>query len=453
MASSFSQKSNSSASKAPKPTYRRAPAPGKAPAASARPSRTPAAGSRVPRSSGTAPRVKGAARPVAAHPATARPAGKGSAFKIPRPARPKKAPVSAVKSPAVRAAANKARAAASAARPQAAAPKVATPKVASPKAAAPRLRSPRPAGAPARMRSSLLRPIAGAFAAVGKRMGSLMSSLHIPVPSRAVVFVAAGGMLALLLAVTLVVNSSLFAATDIRVQGSAHLDQATAQALVEVPEGTTLLNVREDDILASLKTSPWVKGVTIEKQWPHTLVISPVERSVKALAYITSDELAWAIGDDGAWIAPVTLQVAVDAQDNEVALGEDGSVPEGATLLSSQDAAQRIARDAGCLLLTDVPSDVSPKSGEPVSSKVVLAGLEYANGFSAEFVTTIKSLSIASVEAISANLESGIEVSLGEPEHITEKERVITKLIEQEVGVTYINVREPGAYTFRSAPH
>ena len=93
-----------------------------------------------------------------------------------------------------------------------------------------------------------------------------------------------------------------------------------------------------------------------------------------------------------------------------------------------------------------------PKSGEPVNSDVVLAGLEYANGFSSEFVAQIKSLSVSSVEAISAYLISGVEVSLGAPDNITEKERVVTKLLSQETGVSFINVREPGAYTFRSAP-
>ena len=131
---------------------------------------------------------------------------------------------------------------------------------------------------------------------------------------------------------------------------------------------------------------------------------------------------------------------------------EDGSVPVGATLLSSQEAALRVAQDSGALLLTDVPSDISPKSGERVNSDVVLAGLEYANGFSSEFVAQIKSLSVSSVEAISAYLISGVEVSLGAPDNITEKERVVTKLLSQETGVSFINVREPGAYTFRSAP-
>lgn len=297
-----------------------------------------------------------------------------------------------------------------------------------------------------------LSPLAGVASAIGSFFSGLASRLNIPTPSRSVVFVAAGGFIAVILLAVVIANSSLLAATEVRVMGSDHMDQATAEALVDVPDGTTLLNVDKDAILEQLQASPWIKDVEIERAWPHTLVITPVERKMTAIAYVTADEVAWAIGDDGTWIAPVTLLAAVDAEGNEVEVGEDGSVPEGATLLSGQDAALRVAQDAGCLLLTDVPSDVSPKSGESVNSKVVLAGLEYANGFSPEFVAQIKSMSVASVEAISANLLSGVEVSLGAPDNIVEKERVVTKLLAEQTGVTYINVREPGAYTFRSAP-
>ncbi|MDO4436936.1 MAG: FtsQ-type POTRA domain-containing protein [Coriobacteriaceae bacterium] len=299
---------------------------------------------------------------------------------------------------------------------------------------------------------ALLKPVAVFFAMIGHALSGLFSHLHIPKPSRGAVLIAVGSLAAVALAAVVVVNSGLFAVTDIQVKGTEHVEQATAEALVEIPEGASLLNVDTQPILDALSSSPWVKDVTIERVWPHGLVVTPVERKVRAIAYVSADEVAWAVGDDGAWIAPVSLSVAVDANGNEVELGEDGSVPEGATQLSAYDAALRVAKDAGCMLLTDVPSDASPKSGEPVSSKVVLAGLDYVNGFSASFAGQIKSLSVASVEAISANLTSGIEVSLGAPEHIAEKERVVTKLLEQEAGVTYVNVREPGAYTFRSAP-
>lgn len=441
MASSFNRKSSSSASRAPKPTYRRASAKSKASSSVSVSSRarkatapsTGAGASGSKRSSASADRVSSMG-PKRASSASGM---KGAA---PRNT------ASARKPSVAKGISRKSAAGKTVSR------KVASPTGVSPKIAHPAVKPPRPAVSGKSAAAAFRRLLLGVFATIAGALSGLIGKLGIPKPSRAVLAVAAGSLIALAVAVVVVVNSALFAATDIQVEGSAHLEQQAAQALVEVPDGTTLLNVDEGAILEQLAASPWVKDVEIERVWPHTLVITPVERQVKAIAYITADEIAWAIGEDGTWIAPVTLLVAVDAEGNEVEVGEDGSVPEGATLLSGQDAALRVAQAAGCLLLTDVPSDVSPKSGESVSSKVVLAGLEYANGFSPEFVSQIKSLSVASVEAISANLTSGVEVSLGAPENITEKERVVTKLLSQETGVTFINVREPGAYTFRSAP-
>ena len=64
----------------------------------------------------------------------------------------------------------------------------------------------------------------------------------------------------------------------------------------------------------------------------------------------------------------------------------------------------------------------------------------------------MKDISTPSVEAISANLDNGVEVSLGDSDDIAKKERIVTKLLSQVEGVTYINVRSPGSYTFRNAP-
>ena len=290
------------------------------------------------------------------------------------------------------------------------------------------------------------------LAAAASALGALLGRLPLPHVRKGIMAAAAAGLVALAVVAVVVVNSPLFAATQVTVNGSEHVPQAAAQQLVKVPDGATLFNVNENQILESLQANPWVVGVDIERSYPHGLTITPVERDVKAIAFITADNIAWAIGDDGAWIAPLSLSVAVDANGAEVQPSADGTLPEGAQQLSGLDAALAIAKRDGALLLTDVPSDTEPKAGEQVDSDVVSAGLAYAKGFSSEFVAQIKDLSVASVEAISANLTNGVEVSLGEPENITEKERVVTKLLSQETGVTYINVREPGAYTFRSAP-
>ncbi|MDM8302147.1 FtsQ-type POTRA domain-containing protein [Collinsella tanakaei] len=277
-----------------------------------------------------------------------------------------------------------------------------------------------------------------------------------------------------------VVNSSLFAVVDVVVEGSDHIPQQTAEQLVDLPEGATLLNVDEDQIASRLLENPWVESVSIEREFPHTITVKPVERDVAAIAYIVADDVAWAIGDDDAWIAPLSVAVQQDSAaddeadgtdgdgtsdedplDEESTDGEDGGTDEDgdgeegdaqdAATSSGLEAAYQVALDNDAVLLTDVNADVSPSAGKPVDDEVIRAGLEYIHGFTSEFLAMIKDLSLPSVEAISANLTSGVEVSLGEPEDIQQKEQVIRRLIEQESGVTYINVRVADAYSFRSA--
>ena len=259
-----------------------------------------------------------------------------------------------------------------------------------------------------------------------------------------------GGILAavavLAVVAIVVINSGLFAATDIQIRGSEHVTKHDAIQLINLPENTSLFNVNPDQITEDLKQNPWVSGVDVQRQFPHTLVITPTERKVTAIAYISSDDLAWAIGDDDNWIAPLSTSVEVDDQGNVVTSGE------GANTLSGIDAALALAKHYGAVLLTDVSADVEPVSGQTVSSKAVKAGLDYVRGFSGEFLAQIKDISIPSVEAISANLDNGVEVSLGDSDDIAKKERVVTKLLSQVEGVTYINVRSPGNYTFRNAP-
>ena len=254
-----------------------------------------------------------------------------------------------------------------------------------------------------------------------------------------------GGVLAVLAVLVVVaivvINSGLFTATDIQIQGSEHVTK-----LIDLPEGTSLFNVDPDQITEDLKQNPWVSGVDVQRQFPHTLIITPTERKVIAIAYISSDDLAWAIGDDDTWIAPLSTSVEVDDQGNVITTGQ------GSNTLTGIDAALALAKHYGAVLLTDVSADVAPVSGQAVNSKAVKAGLDYVRGFSSEFLGQVKDISTPSVEAISANLNNGIEVSLGDSDDIAKKERVVTKLLSQVEGVTYINVRSPGNYTFRNAP-
>lgn len=420
MASSSDRKLNSSASRASKPTFRRAGGRSGAPsqpqrksvmpskpAGSVRPAKRSTAGSQL----GGRPAAKNVARPVARPSVTPKPA-MGA---IPsRPiASPKPSLGAKVTRPGRALGASK--------------PRMLTSVSASAKPQAGKKGS-----NPLSSIGALANHAAGAASAVkgkGKIVGGILAALAV-----------------LAVVAVVVINSGLFAATDIQIQGSEHVTKHDAIQLIDLPEDTSLFNVNPDQITEGLKQNPWVSGVDVQRQFPHTLIITPTERKVIAIAYISSDDLAWAIGDDDTWIAPLSTSVDVDDQGNVITTGE------GANTLNGIDAALALAKHYGAVLLTDVSADVAPVSGQAVNSKAVKAGLDYVRGFSSEFLGQVKDISTPSVEAISANLDNGIEVSLGDSDDIAKKERIVTKLLSQVEGVTYINVRSPGNYTFRNAP-
>ena len=335
---------------------------------------------------------------------------------------------------------------------------------------------------------------------------SVASSIHLPQLSssaRLVASAAAAVVVVLFIVGTILFKSSLFAATDIEINGSEHISKETAQKLIDLPDDTTLLNVDSDAIVQSLKKSPWVKGVDVKREFPHKLIITPTERKVVAVAYISADNVAWAIGDDDTWIAPVSLAVGLDADGNVVdatglaapaadnhtddsssedasddsqdvssdsmddsdssdvpdaqadaADAKDGQEPvktaDGVTLLSGEDAARAVAQQLNAVLLTNMGTDVSPLSGSKVKGEGLASALKYIAGFSPDFLAQVKSFSVPSVQALACNLDNGVEVSLGDADDIQKKERIVTKLLEEQKGVTYINVRTPDAYTYRS---
>lgn len=420
MASSSDRKLNSSASRASKPTFRRAGGRSGAPsqpqrksvmpskpAGSVRSAKRPAAGSQL----GGRPAAKKVARPVVRPSVTPKPA---MGAKSSRPiASPKPSLGAKVTLPGRALGASK-------------------PRMLTSVSASTKPQSGKIGFNPLSSIDALANHAAGAASAVkgkGKIVGGILAVLAV-----------------LAVVAIVVINSGLFAATDIQIRGSEHVTKHDAIQLIDLPEDTSLFNVNPDQITEGLKQNPWVSGVDVQRQFPHTLIITPTERKVIAIAYISSDDLAWAIGDDDTWIAPLSTSVDVDDQGNVITTGE------GANTLNGIDAALALAKHYGAVLLTDVSADVAPVSGQAVNSKAVKAGLDYVRGFSSEFLGQVKDISTPSVEAISANLDNGIEVSLGDSDDIAKKERIVTKLLSQVEGVTYINVRSPGNYTFRNAP-
>lgn len=467
MASSYNQKSSSSASNRPKPTYRKA-GRGAAPVKAPKPVKQKAEKPRKPKASGrislkgVAPRKASATNAPAQKPVARKTVAAGGLKPHKRSAQQpttrgikSQAPVS---------------------------------RRALPVDAAPTIK---PTIRPRTASGGLIKRIqksrtaiknAASLAAPKQAVAAASGPTHIgaTVPARGVltragIIVAAALFVALLgfAIFAVVANTGLFAVTDVEIASTKHVPTETTEKLLEIPDNATLLNVSEDQLAESLLENPWVKTVSIERQFPHTLVITPVEKTAAALVYIGAGDISWAVDDEGKWIAPTALGSgsASDAEadgDDDASSGnaenQDGTSEDGASGDESQEgesqegsaedasgreAAAQLASDLGAILVTDVGSDIDPQSGEPVTDDALVAVLSYINDFSPEFRERISSFSASSTEAISVYLTDGVEVSLGDANDIRKKEKVVDKILEERQGVTYINARNPDSPTWR----
>jgi cell division protein FtsQ len=87
----------------------------------------------------------------------------------------------------------------------------------------------------------------------------------------------------------LVVNSPLFTVRHIRVLGNITLTADEVISLAGVSEGENLFRLAPGDMEEALQRNPWVADVTVEREWPSTLVLHVTERA----------PVGWARGSGG----------------------------------------------------------------------------------------------------------------------------------------------------------
>ncbi|MBQ9058770.1 MAG: FtsQ-type POTRA domain-containing protein [Atopobiaceae bacterium] len=236
----------------------------------------------------------------------------------------------------------------------------------------------------------------------------------------------------LVVAVFLLSLTPLFSIEKLEVDGTEHVSAEAVGKLANLQAGTTLLNLDEKKLIEDIEKYPWVGNVSVAREFPSTLHISISERQVASIVYMNASSVAWYLDDKQRWIEPVTL-------------GDAGSAHE--SLLSDYLAK---ARELGCLLISDVASDVTPEAGADVSDQAILGVHEYQRSFSEKLASRIVSYSAPSLEALSCTLQEGVTVSLGAPVDIRVKESVITQLLDAYTGqITYINVRVPSKPSYR----
>ncbi len=242
-------------------------------------------------------------------------------------------------------------------------------------------------------------------------------------------------LLAILLVIALVgfivlANTPAFTISSIDAVDTEHLTAENIAKLASIEEGTTLLTIDERLVTENLQRNPWVGSVSYTREFPDRLRIEVTERRVDCLVKMSTGSVCWCLGDDNVWIEPINLTV------------QDGQ--------SADDVALSLARDMGAILVTEVPTSMSPSAGSAASDEVLKAVSLYREQFSDELSSQIVKFSAASVESLSCTLSSGVEVSLGSPSNIELKETVLLQILEQHPNqITYINVRIPSQPSYR----
>ena len=188
--------------------------------------------------------------------------------------------------------------------------------------------------------------------------------------------------------------SKWFIAQEVSVTGNERLTTEQISTLAEVPIGNSLMSIDTAAMASQLMSMPEIEVATVERGWPHTILIKVTERTPIAVA-------ATASGFN-----------LIDSQGHNA-----GVVP---------------APPAGLLIISAQPD-----------SNAMLGAIKTLAAIPAQW--QLIGLSAATQDSIVATLGSGAVITFGSSERAADKVEVAQALMEK--GYSVINVSAPDAAT------
>ena len=191
-------------------------------------------------------------------------------------------------------------------------------------------------------------------------------------------------------------QSKWFIAQEVVITGNSRLSVEQISATAAVPIGNSLMSINPGTISEQLQTLPEIKLVTVERGWPHAILITITERTPIAVAATSS----------------------------------------GFNLIDSEglNAGTVMAPPAGLLIISAQPD--SPAMTNAIQALAAIPA-DWA----------ITGLSAPTQDSVVAILGNGAVVTLGSGERAADKVEVAQALIEK--GYTVINVSAPDAPTVK----
>ncbi len=128
-------------------------------------------------------------------------------------------------------------------------------------------------------------------------------------------------------------HSDAFAVTDVEVVGTSEISKADVVRLAAVPTGSTLIDVNREAIAQRIEGNPWVAAVSVDRDFPHTLVVKVTERTPGAWVNV-SKRSGWMVSTDATWLRPrsksesLTLPLVTDVEGLRPEIGKPASSEE-----------------------------------------------------------------------------------------------------------------------------
>jgi len=191
-------------------------------------------------------------------------------------------------------------------------------------------------------------------------------------------------------------QSKWFTAQEVAISGNSRLTVEQISAAAAVPIGNSLMSIDPAAISEQLQTLPEIKVATVERGWPHAILITVTERTPIAVA-------ATASGFN-----------LIDAEGSNA--GTVATPPSGLLVISAQPDSP--AMKNAIQILAAIPADWA-----------------------------ITGLSAPTQDSVVATLGNGVVVTMGSGERAKDKVEVAKALIEK--GYTVVNVSAPDAPTVK----
>lgn len=191
-------------------------------------------------------------------------------------------------------------------------------------------------------------------------------------------------------------QSKWFIAQEVTITGNSRLSAEQISAVAAVPIGNSLMSINPGVISEQIQALPEIKIATVERGWPHAILITVTERTPIAVAATASGYNL--IDEDG------------------VNAGVVAAPPAGLLVIAAE-----------------------PDSPAMTSAIQALAAIP------AEWAIT--GLSAPTQDSVAATLGNGVVITFGSGERAADKVEVAEALMEK--GYTVINVSAPDAPTVK----